>query len=92
MLLVEALSSLEPQAINYLAFHVDKYNISKDEVRPVRRTGGPLTHRARAQLDQGRLAATRSSPDRGVRDQQAGAPLFKCNRPLTPPHGSSART
>jgi len=44
MLLVEALSSLEPQAVNYLSFHVEKYNISKDE------------------LDQGRLAATKSSP------------------------------
>eukprot|EP00160_Parvularia_atlantis_P018917 Unigene719_Nuclearia_a/m.2313 Unigene719_Nuclearia_a/g.2313 ORF Unigene719_Nuclearia_a/g.2313 Unigene719_Nuclearia_a/m.2313 type:complete len:221 (-) Unigene719_Nuclearia_a:1937-2599(-) len=44
VLLVEALSSLEPQAVNYLTFHVDKYDISRDE------------------LDQSRLAATRSSP------------------------------
>ena len=30
--LIEALSALEPQALNYLTFHVDKYDLSAEQV------------------------------------------------------------
>jgi proteasome component ECM29 len=30
--LLEALSSLEPAALNYLSFHVEKYNITQEEL------------------------------------------------------------
>jgi len=30
--LLEALSALEPQALNYLSFHVDKFDLTHDQV------------------------------------------------------------
>ena len=31
--LIEALSALEPQALNYLTFHVDKFDMSSEQVQ-----------------------------------------------------------
>ncbi|KAG0174143.1 hypothetical protein DFQ29_007586 [Apophysomyces sp. BC1021] len=37
--LLESLSSLEPQAMNYLSFHVEKYNISQEQLDNARLSG-----------------------------------------------------
>ncbi|KAI7902114.1 proteasome stabiliser-domain-containing protein [Cokeromyces recurvatus] len=37
--LLQSLSSLEPQAMNYLSFHVDKYNISQEQLDNARLAG-----------------------------------------------------
>ncbi|KAI8374250.1 proteasome stabiliser-domain-containing protein [Radiomyces spectabilis] len=37
--LLQSLSSLEPQAMNYLSFHVDKYNISQEQLDNARLNG-----------------------------------------------------
>jgi proteasome component ECM29 len=31
--LLEGMSSLEPQSVNYLSFHIEQYNISQEQVR-----------------------------------------------------------
>ena len=33
--LLENMSSLEPQVVNYLSFHIEKYNIAQEQVRNV---------------------------------------------------------
>ena len=49
--LVEALSALEPQVLSYLTFHVDKLDVSADQVGAERRgrravvLGAPRTRR-----------------------------------------------
>ncbi|KAI9480308.1 MAG: proteasome stabiliser-domain-containing protein [Benjaminiella poitrasii] len=37
--LLQSLSSLEPQSMNYISFHVDKYNISQEQLDNARLTG-----------------------------------------------------